>query len=447
MISFGSEEQVKLRKRGRPLRILVLPSHLGFGGKGGFGTSGAGVFFRDQALALARAGHDVSVLYVHFDNPRGITINQVKEDKATFLFVHARPLPFRANSLYRMALILAAYAKYFGESPPDIIHAHNVKAGRDALLVATFDRRPRTILTEHSPKVKEDERNTWKLSLRRVVYNRMDALISVSDGLAQEMKRLVSRPVFVVPNLVTNTFFGPLDPHAQMTPFRFLSIGKSTENKGWDTLIHAFAGIIKGGVNATLTLVGGGDRHQILEHLCAELGISEHVRFSGRVDHDEVRRMIGASHCHVMPSRIETFGVASIEALAAGKPIIMTRTFAADTIVRDFNGLSVPVEDRRSLCQAMEHMVHNWTRYDSQLIQADCFERFSASRVVAQLERVYESACGSPRSSAQEVLLRRIVARPIEALHSCHLHAASHGKRLGTEALSDARPSTEGRVS
>ena len=100
----------------------------------------------------------------------------------------------------------------------------------------------------------------------------------------------------------------------------------------------------------------------------------------------------------VHPSRYETFGVAIVEALAMGRPVVATRCGGPDGIVTARDGLLVPVDDVEALARAMRELREHIDRYDAPAIRQACLERFGEGAVVARLRETYEAvAGGAPR--------------------------------------------------
>lgn len=377
------------------MRILVIPGYFGFGGRNASGSSGSGVFFRDQAVALARAGHDTSLLYVHFDARKGKELEVTTDDGVRCLYVHAARLP-RLNSLYRIILMIWAVRSTFTRvNLPEVVHAHVFHALPGAWAVSRAFGIP-FVVTEHSSKVRQGSLKFFWRSVARLGYGRAARVIAVSQPLAQSMSRYTSQEVMVIPNLVRDEVLhmAPLQRTAGV-PFTFLSIGYCDQIKGWDVLLRAFARLQEAGPSGRLVLCGAVCPE--LVELAASLGVMDRVTFIGKVPPAEIPWILGSCDCHVMPSRMETFGIASIEALAIGKPIIMTATDAASSIVSPANGLVVPVGDAAALAAAMAIIQKKSRDFDAERIRSDCQRTFSASSVVARLVVVYREVVRMPR--------------------------------------------------
>ncbi len=129
--------------------------------------------------------------------------------------------------------------------------------------------------------------------------------------------------------------------------------------KGHDELIAAWTRVRERSPEARLWIVGGGDDRARLEAAAHDAGLGDGVRFFGRVDDDELRRLYRSAAVFAMPSRQEGFGLVYAEALWHGLPCIASRDDAARGIVREGEtGWLVPYGDVDALvgalCEALE---------------------------------------------------------------------------------------------
>ncbi|MFI7069414.1 glycosyltransferase [Micromonospora sediminicola] len=106
---------------------------------------------------------------------------------------------------------------------------------------------------------------------------------------------------------------------------RWLFVGALSELKGVPLLLEAFARCRRDDPSLTLTLVGEGALLTSLTARAAELGVAEAVTFTGAVPPQEALRLMREHDLLVHPSRRETFGVAVVEGIAAGLPVLVTR--------------------------------------------------------------------------------------------------------------------------
>lgn len=106
---------------------------------------------------------------------------------------------------------------------------------------------------------------------------------------------------------------------------RWIYVGGLIQRKGVGLLLEAFATCRAEDPKLTLTMVGAGELLDRLTERAAELGVADAVTFTGAVPPDEALRLMSAHDLLVHPSRMETFGVTVVEALAAGMPVLVTR--------------------------------------------------------------------------------------------------------------------------
>lgn len=380
------------------MRVLVVPSYYGYGKLGDSGIGGVrpGVFFREQAVALARHGHEVSLIYLHFDASGADAVEEIDDCGVRSVFIHADPWRF-LNTPRKLFLIRTIAARSFSERPPDVVHAHSYGATPYAAAIAHHFGVP-YVVTEHSSHL-----GTGKLSgLWRFVaikgYRNAARVIAVSSGMADRISFLTGHAPDVIPNLVSDFFFLPHEEPTEHSRIRLLTIGYCRPNKAWDLLLEAFAVAVAAGIDGELVLGGPCDEPGLAElyELSRRLGIMDRVRFVGGLSRDGVRRHIDECDAFVLASRHETFGIVVAEALARGKPVVMTATDAARDIVVESCGLVVPTDDVSGLAHGIAELSSKISQYDSSQMRRRAQLQFSETAVCARLTEVYHSVCESP---------------------------------------------------
>ena len=112
-----------------------------------------------------------------------------------------------------------------------------------------------------------------------------------------------------------------------------ISVGRLAEEKNWTTLLQAFAKAHKKQSNLRLVLVGDGPQAQALRQLVNELGITKRVLFVGRVPFEQIPTYLKAADLFVFASVTETQGLATLEAMAAGLPVVAVAASGTQDIV------------------------------------------------------------------------------------------------------------------
>ncbi|MBY8824063.1 glycosyltransferase [Sphingomonas colocasiae] len=162
-------------------------------------------------------------------------------------------------------------------------------------------------------------------------------LLAVSDAMKRDMVALgmAEERIRVHHTGVDLDRFAPRDRAALkaelgVTGPLVASIGALIPRKGQAILIDAVASL----PGVTLMLVGDGPDRVALEAQASKLGISERVRFTGSLPHDEIAQILAAADVMALPSASEGLANAWVEALACGTPIVITDTGGAREVVQ-----------------------------------------------------------------------------------------------------------------
>ena len=156
----------------------------------------------------------------------------------------------------------------------------------------------------------------------------------------------------------------------------FAYVGRFSREKGVAILIAAFARVLKGHPTARLRLIGDGPLGSRLRGLVELLGIARSVEFHGWSSREMVEQNLDDAWCVVCPSLwAEPFGLAAIEALLLGIPVIASDTGGfRDTIQHGVSGLLFKTGDVDSLTLALESVACG-SRFPGQRLSADVISR------------------------------------------------------------------------
>jgi glycosyltransferase involved in cell wall biosynthesis len=245
----------------------------------------------------------------------------------------------RHLALARDALIAARRFR------PDVVYAHFlVPAG---LLGALASRAP-LVVTAHGQDVRNIESIRGVRSATAYVVRRASAVIAVSAWLGDRLVDAVPEAAGkteIVDCGVDLELFAPRDASEARRELgwegdgtAFLCVGGLTGRKNVLRLARAFETRGEG----TLTFVGDGALRPALEGRCG-------IRLAGRVPHEDVPRWIAASDVVCQPSLVEPFGLATLEGLASGRPVLATRVGGPPEFVPPGGGVLVDPEDDASL--------------------------------------------------------------------------------------------------
>ena len=137
-----------------------------------------------------------------------------------------------------------------------------------------------------------------------------------------------------------------------------------------------------------------------LKAMAVELGLSERVRFAGKLPLDALVRTMQESAVLVLPSRAESLGMVLVESLACGTPVVATRCGGPEDIVDDRVGMLVPPDDPAALAAGIEQVLDRRDRYDRGALRAHALERFGLESVTARYAELYGEVLGRNEASA-----------------------------------------------
>jgi glycosyltransferase involved in cell wall biosynthesis len=345
-----------------------------------------GIFAWDQALALKKLGHEVSVMALDFRRvfDRRFGKQYFKKDGinvyqySLHTGIYRRFLPILGRVC---AKVYSDMVKEQGE--PDVVHSHFYFMGA---ILASMPKRPAcpVVITEHSSKLNKDASLISELDkkLARMAYDYADGVIAVSNALAKKLKTNFSVDAEVIPDMFNLPKVEPVAKDDNV--FRVVSVGRIVRGKGFFKLVNAFyqAQIPE---NSELIIIGDGPLKEFIQE-----GLVNHrTRLVGLKSREEIVRYLQSADMFALLSQSETFGVSCIEALSVGLPVLVTRCGGPEDFINESNGMLVPVGDMEEAGVAISKMYLK--KYDKEAIKKDCYEKYSPDAVARRLVEYYAS--------------------------------------------------------
>lgn len=244
----------------------------------------------------------------------------------------------------------------------------------------------RVLRTEHSTRAYDDP-SCWPFS--RWSLRRVDACIAVSDHVRDVALRRApwaAGKVRVVPNGVDTEHFQPLPDTRAGATCTFVFVGRLEPRKGVDLALQALASVPA----ARLEIVGDGESRVALEGRAQTLRLTDRVRFHGMVD--DVRPIVAQADAAVAPSRSEGLGIALLEAMAMGLPVVGFAVGGVpESVVDGETGLLAPAGDVAALAESMRIAAGARERLRAMGLaaRARVVQRFSSSAMCEQYARTY----------------------------------------------------------
>jgi N-acetyl-alpha-D-glucosaminyl L-malate synthase BshA len=255
----------------------------------------------------------------------------------------------------------------------------------------------RVITTLHGTDITLVGQESSFYAITKFSIEQSDEVTAVSAYLRDETYRAfgcVSCDVKVIPNFVNLAEYHPAAPEARSTLAPegtkvVTHISNFREVKRVKDVVRVFARIQRA-MPAVLVMVGDGPERVDAENEARELGVAQDVRFLGRLD--SVASLLQASDLFVLPSQTESFGLAALEAMACGAPVVATRAGGLPEVVDDgVSGILEPAGSVEAMARRAVELLRDPARHaamrEAAVVKAG---EFSADRVVPMYETLYQ---------------------------------------------------------
>ncbi len=304
---------------------------------------GSGVIATEIGMAMARRGHHVH--FICYDVPARL---QRFMENIYFheVVVHENPLFTYPPYDLALASKMVEVATYEGL---DLMHVHYaVPHATSAYLAKQIlgDKAPKIVTTLHGTDITLVGNERSYLPITRFSIMASDGVTAPSQFLKyatyDKLNVSTSLPIEVIPNFVDTELFRPVERHDR-TRLRSL-LGKCLPEdrvlihisnfrpvKRLDDVVRIFAKV-NAKIPSDLILVGDGPERSRIEALVRELNLSKRVCFLGKMD--TFVEILQQSDLFLLPSQNESFGLAALEALSCGVPVIASNTEGIPEVVK-----------------------------------------------------------------------------------------------------------------
>lgn len=362
-------------------------------------VGGSGVVATELGKQLARRGHEVH--FISSDMPFRLT---EYHQNIFFHQVETPAYPVFKDSPYVLSLAgkIVSVAKMTGL---DVIHAHYAVPHATAAYLAREmlgAQGPKVITTLHGTDITLMAAEPNFAEVIAFSINSSDAVTAVSRSLQADTYRSlnVTRPVRHIPNFLDCGEYrrAPVPGLRERfaTPQEKIVVHMSNMRrvKRVDLVVEAFAQIAAR-LPAKLLLIGDGPELCQACQQAQQLGIRDRIHFLG--NQEQILPLLSVGDLFLLPSEQESFGLAALEAMACGVPVVATRAGGIPEVVADGEtGLLVPVGDAEALANAAVHVLRHPELHQqmSRAARERAHREFCADQIVAQYEAVYQEVLG-----------------------------------------------------
>jgi N-acetyl-alpha-D-glucosaminyl L-malate synthase BshA len=361
---------------------------------------GSGVVATELGIELASNGHEVH--FVTYSQPFRLT------GREHGIFYHEVPVsnyPLFEYPPYDLALAtrMSEVAAYY---QLDLLHVHyaiphSISAYLARQMLAEKNRRLPFVTTLHGTDITLVGLDHSYLPITRFGIDQSDGVTAISnylrDQTIQQFK--VKREIEVIPNFVNCDVYTPLSPEvreagraqfAEPGEKILIHLSNFRPVKRAIDVVEVFAEVVKE-IPARLLLVGDGPDRSQAEWLARKKGIQERIHFLGK--QSSVNDLLPLADLMVMPSEMESFGLAALEAMACKVPSIATAVGGVPELIQDgVNGRLFPVGDIGGMVKAAIELLSDDAKHAELATAArqTAQQLYCASKIIPRYEAFYE---------------------------------------------------------
>ncbi len=355
---------------------------------------GSGIVATELGMELAARGHDIH--FISYAPP--IRLNY-SNDRIHFHEVEVGTYPLFDHQPYTLSLAVKM-AEVASAAQLDLLHVHYAIPHSVSALLArqmAVPRRLPFITTLHGTDITLVGRDRSYLPVTRFAIEQSDGITSVSEYLRRATVETfgIAQPIEVITNFVNcDEYQRVADParRAEWAPNGepiLMHLSNFRPVKRVTDVVEIFA-LVREKMAAKLVMVGEGPDRGAAEWLATKKGVGKDVLFLGK--QDRIYEMLAQADVFLLPSELESFGLAALEAMACEVPVIATNVGGVPEVVtHGVDGYLVPVGD---LAEAARYAIEilstpGRAREMGQKARASARKRYCSNDIIPRYEAYY----------------------------------------------------------
>ena len=356
---------------------------------------GSGVVATELGLELAARGYDVH--FISYAVPVRMT---EASERIHFHEVEVMNYPLFDHPPYALALASQMYNVAANEGL-DLLHVHYAIPHSVSAYLAramTKSRRLPFVTTLHGTDVTLVGSDRSYLPITRFSIEESDRVTAISEYLRQvTLKEFqIDRPVEAIPNFVNCDVFQPADGRCRREEFarddeRILAhLSNFRPVKRIPDVVEIFE-LVRREIPAKLLMIGDGPDRTIAEWMVRDKNLARDVIFLGK--QSQVQNLLNCADVLLLPSDLESFGLAALEGMACGVPAVCSRVGGLPEVIRDgVEGYLVPPRDVKGMAaRALEILTDAGRRERmGRAARERALADFCSTKIIPRYEKLYK---------------------------------------------------------
>lgn len=347
-----------------------------------------GIFHYEQAVDLQKYCN-VAIYYPFDQTIKEDMIKHIDRGVLTY-----RSQFHREERIRNRIRIYKSFQKIKEEFKPDIIFAHVAnEVGKYAAVMSKLHHIPLVLMEHSSTEVSLAGKVGYFLS--KFVYERCDYIACCSENLKNNLLEFFPKlkfdvvyngiqPVTILPDKMQNYRVDDVTNIVIVGAFYSLDI------KGYQFLLPAMQKILDKGYKAVLHIIGEGVYKEHFMQMAKELGIEKDCIFYGDCSREKVYEIVSQMDFFVSASILECSGVSVQEAMLLGKPVLVTKSGGANSLVTEDTAIVVDKGSTQALVDGLEEMIQKYKNFDTEKIKEYAENKFEISHISKQYMQIFQ---------------------------------------------------------
>jgi L-malate glycosyltransferase len=356
---------------------------------------GSGVVATELGIELAARGHDVH--FISYAVPVRMTASS---ERLHFHEVEVMNYPLFDHPPYTLALASMMRNVAVNESL-DLLHVHyaiphSVSAYLARAMVAPH--KLPYVTTLHGTDVTLVGADRSYLPIAKFSIEESDGVTAISEYLRQVTVNEfeIRRPIDMIPNFVNCDVFQPADGDSRREEFAtdqekiLIHLSNFRPVKRLPDVIEIFA-LVRKEIPAKLMMIGDGPDRTTAEWLVRQKGLSRDVIFLGK--QNQVQSLLNCADVLLLPSELESFGLAALEGMACGVPAVCSKVGGVPEVITDgVEGFLVTPGDTKMMAARSLEILTSPERREQmgKAARVRALNQFCTTRIIPQYESLYQ---------------------------------------------------------
>jgi L-malate glycosyltransferase len=349
---------------------------------------GSGIVATELGLELAARGHEIH--FITYANPIRLDPGIPR--------IHYHEVEVSSYPLFQYPPYCLALASHMSEVADryhlDLLHVHyaipHSAAASLARDILRSKRRLPFVTTLHGTDITLVGADRSYFPITKYSIEQSDGITTISEYMRRRTMEVFQVPnkIEVITNFVNTSIYKP-DPGARSARKQLIHMSNFRPVKRVLDCVRILE-IVRREVDADLVMVGDGPMRGPAEELAIELNVADNVIFLGKQDH--VERLLSKAHVLLLPSELESFGLAALEAMSCGLPPVVTNCGGLPELVtQGVTGYLESAGNVERFARRAIDLLTNDTLYErmSAAARNDAERRFSTDLVIPQYEAHY----------------------------------------------------------